>query len=309
MTTTIADVAAYLPPTSLTVEHVGKVLGLRPAATRMYRRFYGLDQVLWAPGEHLTDLLVGAARRLESLPGNEHRVRYVLHARSIEPAGPYSLNPLHQARDQLGLTNAVAFAVTQHACASGLLAVDIAGRLLACDGDPDALALVLTGEKTYPHVTEVTPAVTVMAEATAACLVRAGGTRDRLLSSASHTYGAFHDITIRTGDIAVEFDQNYPAALAEVMLAAVDQAGLCLADISLILPHNVNRISWVQLCHRLGYPVERVYLDNVPVTGHCFCADPFINYCSARSLLRPGDHYLMASVGLGATFSAMVFQH
>jgi hypothetical protein len=25
--------------------------------------------------------------------------------------------------------------------------------------------------------------------------------------------------------------------------------------------------------------------------------------------LRPGDHYVMTSVGLGATFSAMVFTH
>lgn len=309
MTTTIAEIATYLPPTSMTVEQVGKVLGLRPAATRMYRRFYGLDQVRWAPDEQLIDLLIAAASRLELLRGNEHRVRYLLHARSIEPAAPYSLNPLHQARDKLGLTNAVTFAVSQHACASGLLAVGVAGRMLAADGDADALALVLTGEKTYPHVTEVTPAVTVMAEATAACLVRIGGTRDRLLASASHTYGEFHDITIRTGDIATAFEQNYPVALEQVVQAAVERAGLSLADISLVLPHNVNRISWVQLCHRLGYPVERVYLDNVPVTGHCFCADPFINYRSARSLLRPGDHYLMASVGLGATFSAMVFQH
>ena len=61
----------------------------------------------------------------------------------------------------------------------------------------------------------------------------------------------------------------------------------------------------------IGLPLERVFLDNVPVTGHCFCADPFINYRTALDLgrLRPGDHYLIAAVGLGATFSAMVFEH
>ena len=60
----------------------------------------------------------------------------------------------------------------------------------------------------------------------------------------------------------------------------------------------------------LGIPLARVFLDNVPVTGHCFAADPFINYVSARDAgrLRPGDLYLMASVGLGATFSAMVLR-
>jgi 3-oxoacyl-[acyl-carrier-protein] synthase-3 len=44
-----------------------------------------------------------------------------------------------------------------------------------------------------------------------------------------------------------------------------------------------------------------------------FCADAFVNYqtACARDLLRPGDHYLVAAAGagLGATFSAMVFEH
>jgi len=46
-------------------------------------------------------------------------------------------------------------------------------------------------------------------------------------------------------------------------------------------------------------------------TGHCFCADPFINYQTVRELglLKPGDKYLMTSAGLGQTFSAAVFQH
>jgi 3-oxoacyl-[acyl-carrier-protein] synthase-3 len=49
----------------------------------------------------------------------------------------------------------------------------------------------------------------------------------------------------------------------------------------------------------------------VPISGHCFGADYFINFASADGLgmLRPGEYYLMAAVGLGATFSAMVFQH
>jgi hypothetical protein len=52
-------------------------------------------------------------------------------------------------------------------------------------------------------------------------------------------------------------------------------------------------------------------LDNVPVTGHAFCADAFINYETAaqRGLLRHGDRYIIAAAGLGATFSAMVFEH
>jgi 3-oxoacyl-[acyl-carrier-protein] synthase-3 len=86
---------------------------------------------------------------------------------------------------------------------------------------------------------------------------------------------------------------------------------MTLNDISLILPHNVNTVSWRRLCRQLGYPIDRVVLDNVPLTGHSYAADGFINYRTAvdRGLLKPGDRYLVAAAGLGATFSAMVFEH
>jgi len=77
------------------------------------------------------------------------------------------------------------------------------------------------------------------------------------------------------------------------------------------LPHNVNTVSWIRLSRALGLPVDRVLLDNVPISGHGFCADAFINYVTAVNLgrLRPGDRYLIAAVGSGATFSAMVVEH
>ena len=50
-------------------------------------------------------------------------------------------------------------------------------------------------------------------------------------------------------------------------------------------------------------------LDDLPETGHVFCADAFVNH--RRAALRPGDRYVMAAAGAarGATFSAMVFEH
>jgi 3-oxoacyl-[acyl-carrier-protein] synthase-3 len=305
--TTLVEVSAYLPPTAVSIATLGETIGLTPVDVRVYQKFYGLRQVLVDPTARVADLLVSAAKGLDSLAGVADRIRYVIHARTIQPMGPYSANPLLDARRTLGLDHAVAFAVTQHACASGLLAVDLAGRLLA-GGEPDALALVLTGEKTYPHMTELMPVPTAMGEAAAACLVGTGGHGDLLLSYATRTHGEFRAVSHETRSA---FQRMYPQALAEVMTRAASRAGLALEDIDLILPHNVNRISWAGLAQLLDFPVERIFLDNVPVTGHSFCADPFLNYAGAveRDLLRPGDHYLMASVGLGATFSAMVYRY
>lgn len=309
--TSLVEVAAHLPKDSYSLEEAAAPLNLSAQEVRRFRRFFGLDKVRWDLQARQADLLVEAARGLTGLAGNEHRVRFVLHARTLEHVAPYSAAPLHQAVHTLGLDHAVAFAVSQHACASGLLAVDLAGQLLGTLDDPDALVLVLTGEKTYPHVSHYMPAVMVMGEASAACLVGLHNDRDQVVNYLTRTHGEYSDITILSAETVAKFEKAYIPTLAELIRDTVAQAGLGLDDLQVILPHNVNRYSWVMLCKLLDIPMERVLLENIPVTGHCFCADPFVNYTQARAdgRLRPGDHYLMVSAGVGATFSALLLRH
>ncbi|WP_431889784.1 3-oxoacyl-[acyl-carrier-protein] synthase III C-terminal domain-containing protein [Cellulosimicrobium funkei] len=318
--TTLVDVGAHVPATRVPIRDLADELGLDHHELGVFERFFGLREVCTAPGQTLTDLLVAAARAVPGLAGNEHRVRYVLGARTIATVAPVGVNPLHDAATRLGLDHAVVWTLTQHACASALLAVDLAGRLLASDGDPDALALVLTGEKAFSPGSRLIEGTTIMGEGTAACLVAAsrpaGSSADGpapgspVLAYATRTLGEYHQVPLPE-DLAGPFGVAYTEVLAEVVLEAVGRAGLTLDDLALVLPHNVNRVSWRRLCTRLGLPLARVRLDDVPVTGHCFGADSFIGYAAARAegRLRPGDPFLMVAVGLGATFSAMVLRH
>jgi 3-oxoacyl-[acyl-carrier-protein] synthase-3 len=309
--TALEAVATYLPDHRVPIEDLAGPLGLPPMQVRLFKRFQGLAEIRMDPGGTLLDLLLGATAKLADLHGREHHVRYVLHARSMPVVVPYPLNPLHELCRVLGLGHATAFTVTHHACATGLLAVDIAGRLLAADGEPDALALVLAGEKAFTLDAQLVPGTSIFGEAAAACLVRSGGHRDRLLSYAANIRGQFDGRLEDMPELAARYEQEYPTSLADAMLTAIAQAGLRIDDVALILPHNVNVVSWQRLCRRIGFPVERVVLDNVPLSGHAFCADLFINYETAtkRGLLRPGDRFVVAAAGLGATFSAMVFEH
>jgi 3-oxoacyl-[acyl-carrier-protein] synthase-3 len=311
--TALEAVAAYLPEHRVPIEDLAPQLGLKPVKVRVFKRYHGLAQVCRDQDRTLLDLLRAATSALGALRGRESQVRYVLHARIIPVVAPYPLNPLHELCRLLGLRHATAFTVTHQACATGLLAVDIAGRLLAADGDPDALALVLAGEKAFTRTAQILPQTSIFAEAASACLVRHGGQRDRLLAYATQARGEFDARPGERPELAARFQREFPAALAGVIHAAVARAGLRLGDISLILPHNVNVVAWRQLCQTIDFPLGRVLLDNVPVIGHSFCADPFINYQTAaeRGLLHPGDRYVLAAVGagLGATFSAMVFEH
>jgi 3-oxoacyl-[acyl-carrier-protein] synthase III len=309
--TALQAVATYLPQQRVPIEDLAGPLGLTPMQVRLFKRFHGLSEVRMAPGRSLADLLLAAAAELDALHGRQHQVRYVLHARSMPVVVPYPLNPLHEVCRALGLEHAIAFTVTHHACAAGLLAVDVAGRLLAGDPDPDALALVLTGEKAFTRDAQLAPETSIFGEGAAACLVRSAGPRDRLLSYAVSVRGEFDGRLEDHPELMGRYQRAYPVSLAEAIAAALARAGVRLADISLILPHNVNTVSWQRLCRKIGFPADRVLLDNVPVTGHAFCADMFLNYRTAvdGGRLRPGDRYLVAAAGAGATFSAMVFEH
>jgi 3-oxoacyl-[acyl-carrier-protein] synthase III len=308
--TALVDVGCRLPDLSVDIGEIGQRAGASDRMVWMFRRLFGLRAVRRAPDQDLTAIMTAAVRSLDRLGGQEHRVRYVIAARTITTVSQAGEHPVEDLCAELGLVNATAFTLTQHACATGLLAVDLAGQLLAADGDPAALALVITGEKIFTSQLEIIPDCTVFGESTAACLVGAGGSADRVLGYAVRTHGQ-HAGHIPPRALAPAFLESHDEVLAAVITDAAEAAGVPVADLDLILPHNVNRRSWLSTCRLLGIGADKVFLDNVPVTGHCFAADPFINYVAAREAgrLPPGTLYLMASVGLGATFSAMVLRH
>lgn len=313
--TALEAVSVYLPQTRVPVESLAGPLGLTDMQVKLFRRFHGLREVGRDPGSSPQDLLMKAAAGLGALRGQEHRIRYVLYARTMPVAVPYPVNPLHEVCRELGLGHALAFTVTHQSCASGLLAIDMAGRLLAADA-PDGqdgaepLALILSGEKAFTREAQVFADTTVFGEGAAACLVSASGARDRVLAYASSVRGDFDS---DTGANDARLQREYRPSLAGVMRRALDEAGVPLGDIRVVLPHNVNLVTWQRMCLLLEFPRERVVLDNIPTSGHVFCADVFANYKTAceRGLLQPGDRYLAAAVGAGggATFAAMVFEH
>ncbi|WP_031469281.1 3-oxoacyl-[acyl-carrier-protein] synthase III C-terminal domain-containing protein [Sciscionella sediminilitoris] len=305
--TAIVSVAAYFPP-SVALETLAVPLGLEPAKVRRFVRLYGLSGICRSDhGE--AGLLRAAAAGLD--PALLTRVRYVVRARTVAFAAPYPDGVLAEVLDPLGLGALPRFAVTEQACASGLLAIDLCGRLLAEDGDPDALALVLLGEKAFTPAVTMIPDVAVMGEASAAVLVGAGDRGDTVLGYASRSFGRADAEYAMSEEAAAEFRARYVPTLAEVIAEAADRAGTALDEIELVLPHNVNRISWVRAARELGLDKDRIFLDNVARTGHCFCADPFLNYHTAAETgrLREGGRYLLTSVGLGSTFAAMVVRH
>jgi 3-oxoacyl-[acyl-carrier-protein] synthase-3 len=308
---TLERIESFHPERVLDVGAVADKLGLSRAKQQLVRKIHGLDTLRLDPEMGLFDLVLPAARAVLHDLGDLANVRYVIYAHTSQAVTPADLDAAEVIRESLGLDRAEAFGLTQQNCAAGLGAIDVATELLRAEGGGVLRALVVTGEKPFTPMAQLIPNTAIMGEAGAACLVAVGGAGHPVLSYACRTLGQYADVIALTEDEIQRLGQDYPSVLAEVMCEATDRAGLDLDDIDLVIPHNVNMFSWRQTTKALDIAAERVFLDNVARYSHCFASDVLVNYTTLRESGRlvPGRHYLLASVGFGATFTAMVIRY
>jgi 3-oxoacyl-[acyl-carrier-protein] synthase III len=311
LATTLERVEAFTPDRSVPIEELGDSLGLHKYVVRMFRNIHGFDRVHEDPALDLFGLVAAAGALVVRTLPDPGVIRYLLFAHTVLDVTPSHIDAADVLRQALGLTGVEAFGVSHQHCASGLAAIDIAGELLRADGDPAARALVLTGEKPVTARFRVVNNTTILGEASTACLVGAGGAGDVVRSYATKTQVLFSDGVYLSEDRVQEFHDHYVPFLIETIIRAVERAGVTLDDITMLVPHNVSRLLWLNTLKELEFDRSRVYFDNIPRYSHCCCADPFLNYASLRreGRLAGGGLYLLTSVGMGATYSAMVVEH
>jgi 3-oxoacyl-[acyl-carrier-protein] synthase III len=305
---TLEQVGAYVPQTSVPVGELREPLGLTAGQERVITRFLGLDRVTVAPGVELADMLTAAGE--QALRGVDRgTVRHLIHAHTMQHVATASPHMLQDVRRSLGLRNASVLGLSHMNCVVGLHAVQIA-RFLLRGAAPGDRVLIVVGDKIVSDRLRLIPDTTVLGEAAAACLVGSDPAGDRVLGRALEVDGRFHECLACPEPLLDEYKRVYADGLRRVMRAAIADAGRTPEEISAVLPHNVNRLSWKRISNDLGIPVERVYLDNVPRTGHCYSSDPFVNLATARESgrVQPGDLVLMTTAGLGAAFAATVVQ-
>jgi 3-oxoacyl-[acyl-carrier-protein] synthase-3 len=310
--TTLQRVVASLPRTVISVEEAARNVGLNRFQARMFRRIHGLDQMATDFETDMFDMISVPARELlYTQPDVKPSIRYLVYAHTTSDLTPSYMPAAERFRDMLGLADADAFAVTHVNCGSGLEAVDIAGELLRAGGDPSARALVVVGEKPAATANRLIVNVSLLGHASAACLVGLGGQGGRVVSYAVRTAGQYSDGLWLEPRLRAQFEDTYIKNVVEVIQQALAGADMSPADLTMVVPHNVNVSSWLRLCRALGLERDRVFLDNVPRYSHTYSADLFLNLTTMRErgLLTEGGRYLLVTVGLGATYAAMVLEY
>jgi 3-oxoacyl-[acyl-carrier-protein] synthase III len=301
-------VAPFVPHDSVAVSDLKERLGLHDSEIRMFTRFLGLGLIATAAEHTLLDMLLEAGE--SALAGTDRsQVRYVIHAHTMQHVAPPAFRIVDTLCRKLGVDQASAFSISHQNCSAGLYSLKVAESLLQAE-EPGARVLVISGEKVSSSVIQKIPGTTLMGEASAACLASLEKPGHGVMGLAYRALGEFNESINMPEPLKQRYQKVYIPTMAEVMKEALRISRVSLDDLSLVLPHNVNRFSWGQLSRYLGLPLDRIYLENVPKIGHCFCADPFINLSTAllEGVIGPGDMVMMVTAGLGATFAAVTVQ-
>jgi len=321
---TIESLGFHIPENQPEIEKLRERTPHSANELKVLRRLYGLNNIAESDrpiGAMLEDA-IGDLMANSGVAADD--VVLLIHTHTAFELMSYPNGLLDRVRRRLGLERAISFGMHSNNCASVLSALKVARSHLAGLG-PRARAIVVTGDLAFTDILHTIPNTTVCGDAAVACLVSlndpaasgavlavaaAGATGGRLLSLEFDTFGAHAGGAWQDAAGQRTFEALYAARLAAVMDRARTSAGLAWDQIRWVFPHNVNVISWRKVAAELGLPIGRIYLESLASIGHCFGADIFINWARANAagLIEPGEHVMLATVGIGAVFAAGVLQ-
>ncbi|OGO92650.1 MAG: hypothetical protein A3F10_00365 [Coxiella sp. RIFCSPHIGHO2_12_FULL_42_15] len=306
----IKSVSYFIPEKKLKVSENFDRYNINSYEAKVYEKIYGLQEIPCAKGLTNQELIINPIRHLiESTKIDTNSIQYLIHAHTAKVITRFGRSVIRDVKTELGLDHAFAFGTSLNNCASVLNAFEMAGMLLKNE-DKHVKAIVVTGERAFTPTIQVIPNTSIMGDAAAAALISLHHENNKLLHLEMATDGRYSQGIWLNEKDAYEFEKNYVSFLSETILRAVNKVNLTLEKISWILPHNVNRISWINVSKSLQFPIEKIYLKNIKKYAHCFGSDILINFSDVveAGLLRSGDYYLMVTVGLGATFGVAVFR-
>jgi hypothetical protein len=207
------------------------------------------------------------------------RVTHLIYAHTQAfsmPAPPESL--LSDVMGRYGeLRPTLCFSVEHAACASAVMALEWAARLLHAVGDRDALALVVTSDRVFGNATyRIRQDGGVQSDGASALLVGARGLRARIGGITISTYDTLHEGPSSPQNEAIIARTTW-LQTRQLLREHSQLTGLTLADAAAILPINADWLYWLKIGQALRIDAEKFYFDGITQRGHACCADLAIN--------------------------------
>ena len=316
----IAGTASIAPGRAVTTAELVTRLASPMDAAKAEERTGIVSRHFAGPEETHADLAAEALRRaLEAARMVPQDLERIIFTGS---AGGDMLSPAtaNLIAAKLGLSKTCDCFDLNNACMGFLTSLDVAARGIATGLGPVGIAVVELGSR---YITPDDPRpYLIFGDAVAAAVIDRGGEDEGILASWLRNDGiAFGNAwlphpgmtheraTIRFTAPSVRMLQEAMEAIREGTAAVLAQAGVTLADVAWILPHQPNGRMLDAMIQTLELPPERI----VPVvqdTGSVAAASIAV---SLDRLLRTrpvksGDRILMVGVGAGISSGAILYQ-
>jgi len=324
--------AHYLPERWMTAAEVADASGIPEGV--MVEKFGLRGKHIAAPGEHVTDLAVTAARRLL----DDHGLDPTSVGALVYYGSTWKDYPVWQAAPwiahRLGCRNA--YAIEYDNVSMGTpVALRLARAFLTAEPELGNVLLVAACRESYllDYTNERSRFMFNFGDGAVAGLLRADADRNLVLGSHAITDGSFSlQVKVPAGGsvepashVTVDGRRHFldvadpgemKGGLDEVSLSnfvsaaegALTRSGATLADVSYLCGIHMKRSMHGAIADALGVSLERAaYLDD---TGHMSGVDPLLALDRAvrAGEVRDGDLVLLLAAGTGYTWAASVIR-
>lgn len=298
--------AVFIPDNFLPIINMEYETGLSKSMLSIFKLLYGLNTIsIWK--SDLKSLLKIPLCNVMSDFINPQCIKYVIYVHTASWVSLIDDSVERYLKKYFPFSQAHVWESSLYKCVGYFKAVELLQHILS----PNEWGLIITGEVAFTPKLRVVPRSTIVGDAATASLFSLSGLRHHLLSVKTKLVQGYEKGIYLTDVQLKAFEKKYINETVSVMVDVLDEAGIRLSDIKMILPHNVNIPTWRKIADALQFPVEKIYLNNISKVGHTFCSDHLINLQSAIAdgYLIAGDYYLMVGCGLGFFISAALWRY
>jgi 3-oxoacyl-[acyl-carrier-protein] synthase-3 len=295
----LAALACYVPEQRIDAEKIICSAGGGRGEARIFTKLFGIEQIAAAdPDDSLEEWFSPTLHRIAgSAQVQSADTLIYVHGVPIQHESTRSLlRALCQSHNLLANVRLV-YEIDQNNCAGLFWGIQMARNLLSADLARCVAILAGDSLSKLPLSHRYVPGCTLIGDAFATFLLdkHSGGLQigEIVLTHRSEFAFGLYGSELEMG--------RFYRAHDEMVSAALDAVGYPLNGNEELLPHNVNKLIWMQFCRRRGVALDRIRLDLMPCIGHCYTVDPMLLLERLLTDGRPAaESVTLLSTGLGA---------
>ena len=307
----ISSILYDLSGVKIPVSVLSEKMGISSSEAAIFEKIFGLqfvirDEVI----THELQLVKILSVFFKKNKIDRAKIKYCIYAHTADDVEPIGFSALENIIRVFGLYSSQYFGVSLHKCASAFQVFKLCSQLFF-DLKSDDIILIIISDIAFTEVLRYIPGSTFLSDSVILLELKKSDSRCFFVDVLLNENGIYSKGVFCDKEEQLFFQGDYVNSVVNVIQDLLFKNKISLSQVKKIFPHNVNAFSWKKIAEKLNIHVDKIYCKNISKIAHCFGADPFINLLDAESegILISGDYIVLVTVGLGATFAAMLLTY